>query len=88
MADLCFGQLQLMHAQMHVHTGIKDFLAIRIASYTVTNKSACARSKHDDKLNNIGIHQFFTRQTFPNPDSSKLSFVKIFHHQNFAPYGI
>ena len=30
----------------------------------------------------IGIHQFFTRQTFPNPDSSKFSTVK-----KFAPYG-
>ena len=25
-ADLCLYQLQLMHMQMHVHTGIKDFL--------------------------------------------------------------
>ena len=31
----------------------------------------------------IGIRQFFTRQNFPNPE-----FVKIFHRQNFAPYGI
>ena len=28
----------------------------------------------------IGIHQFFTRQNFPNPDSSKFSTVKILHH--------
>ena len=27
-ADLCLYQLQLMHVQMHVHTGIKDFLAM------------------------------------------------------------
>ena len=26
-ADLCLYQLYLMLAQMHVHTGIKDFLA-------------------------------------------------------------
>ena len=30
----------------------------------------------------IGIRQFFTRQNFSNPDSSKFSSVKI-----FAPYG-
>ena len=28
----------------------------------------------------IGIRQFFTRQNFPNPDSSKFSTVKILHH--------
>ena len=26
-ADLCLYQLQLMHLQMHVHTGINDFIA-------------------------------------------------------------
>ena len=28
----------------------------------------------------IGIRQFFTRQTFPNPDSSKFSTVKNLCH--------
>ena len=28
----------------------------------------------------IGIRQFFTRQNFPNPDSSKFSTVKILRH--------
>ena len=28
----------------------------------------------------IGIRQFFTHQSFPNPDSSKFSAVKILHH--------
>ena len=28
----------------------------------------------------IGIRQFFTRQNFPNPDSSKFSTVKILCH--------
>ena len=28
----------------------------------------------------IGIHQFFTRQNFPNPDSSKFFTIKILHH--------
>ena len=28
----------------------------------------------------IGIHQFFTRQNFPNPDSSEFSTVKILCH--------
>ena len=28
----------------------------------------------------IGIRQFFTRQTFPNPDSSKISTVKNLYH--------
>ena len=35
----------------------------------VTIKSGC-----------IGIRQFFTHQTFPNPDSSKFSTVKNLHH--------
>ena len=30
-ADLCLYQLQLMHMQMHVHTGIKDFLVMCVA---------------------------------------------------------
>ena len=43
------------------------------------------RSKHYDKIliEHIGIRQFF--------DSSKFSqpwFIKIFHRQNFVPYGI
>ena len=28
----------------------------------------------------IGIRQFFTRQTFPNPDLSKISTIKNLHH--------
>ena len=28
----------------------------------------------------IGIRQFFTRQTFPNPDSSKFSTIKNLRH--------
>ena len=28
----------------------------------------------------IGIRQFFTRQNFPNPDSSKFSTIKILRH--------
>ena len=28
----------------------------------------------------IGIRQFFTRQNFPSPDSSKFSTVKILRH--------
>ena len=28
----------------------------------------------------VGIRQFFTRQNFPNPDSSKFSTVKILRH--------
>ena len=28
----------------------------------------------------IGIRQFFTRQNFPNPDSSKFSTIKILLH--------
>ena len=28
----------------------------------------------------IGIRQIFTRQNFPNPDSSKFSTVKILRH--------
>ena len=27
-ADLCSYQLQLIHVQMHVYTGIKDFIAM------------------------------------------------------------
>ena len=46
------------------------------------------RSKHDDQDDDkitiinehIGIRQFFTRQNFPNPDSSKFSTVKILRH--------
>ena len=29
-AYLCLYQLQLMHMQMHMHTGIKDFLATQL----------------------------------------------------------
>ena len=32
----------------------------------------------------IGIHQFFTRQTFPNPDSSKFSTIKNLRHTVYA----
>ena len=32
-ADLFLYQLQLMNVQMHVHTGIKDFLATYVATY-------------------------------------------------------
>ena len=35
----------------------------------------------------IGIRQFFTRQNFPNPDSSKFSTVKILRH-TVARYGV
>ena len=34
----------------------------------------------------IGIHQFFTRQNFPNPDSSKFSTVKILHHTVYTTH--
>ena len=39
-------------------------------------------SKHDDKIliEHIGICQFFTRQNFPNLDSSKFSTIKILSH--------
>ena len=40
------------------------------------------RSKHD--IEHIGIHQFFTRQNFPNPDSSKFSIVKILRYTVFS----
>ena len=35
---------------------------------------------HDDQNEHIGIRQFFTRQNFPDPDSSIFSTVKILRH--------
>ena len=69
-----------------LYTGIKTF---SLHSYRyITNKAACASSKHDDqddKLNeHIGIHQFFTRQNFPNPDLSIFSTVKILCHTIYS----
>ena len=65
---------------------LRFFLYAASYRYTLLIKQ-CARSKHDDQddyKNNfineyIGIRQFFTRQIFPNLDSSKFSTVKILH---------
>ena len=72
-ADLCLCQLATMYVQIHVHKIF--FLRIYSCMYryvAITIKAACASSKHDDQNDNynIGIRQFFTRQKFPNPDSS------------------
>ena len=63
--------LQLMHVQMYVYTSIKIF---SLRSYKI-KRHACAVSMTINEY--IGIRQFFTRQYFPNPDSSKFSAVKI-----------
>ena len=34
----------------------------------------------DNRTPLIDICQFFTRKTFPNPDSSKFSTIKILHY--------
>ena len=71
-----------MHVQMHIHTSIKIFLLCSYRHIWITDKAACVYSKHDDQDDDeVNALTFinFCSSNFPNPDSSKISTIKILH---------
>ena len=83
-----------MSITMHMQNNAYAYQYIRYYRYIAidmyNNKAVCTHSKHDDQDDNKNEHIGITHQNFPNPDSSKLSTVKILHytvciHENILP---
>ena len=74
-------QLATMYVQIHC---IRFSLYVCCRYVAITIKAACSSSKHDDQNDNYKWTHWhssiFTRQNFPNPDSSIFSTVKILRH--------